>query len=179
MPSVNVQDQIEGSEGGSQQYPSGKLGISLKCIARMILNGNDARIYTTSLDGFDTHANQARIQSPLLGELSHAISAFQAELEAGNQDKRVLTLICSEFGRRPGVNDGYGTDHGTTQPMLVVGSLVDGGIYGEHPSLTALDDMDLRFSIDFRVIYATILERWLAADSVEVLGRNFGSIAFI
>ncbi|MCC7528591.1 MAG: DUF1501 domain-containing protein [Candidatus Melainabacteria bacterium] len=158
---------------GTVKYPSGKLGDSLKFIAQMISGGVTAPVFTVSQDGFDTHANQQRSQAGLLKQLSDALLAFQNDLKAHSLDDNVVTLVFSEFGRRVQENSGKGTDHGTAEPLFIVGSAVKGGIYGESPSLTWLDNGDLKHTIDFRTAYATILESWLGADSVQVLGKRF------
>lgn len=155
------------------KYPSGKLGDGLKFIAQMIAGGVTAPVFTVSLDGFDTHANQQRSQASLLKQLSDSLLAFQNDLKAHSLDDQVVTLVFSEFGRRVQENSGKGTDHGTAEPLFVVGSAVKGGIYGEIPSLTSLDNGDLKHTIDFRTVYATVLERWLGADSVQILGKRF------
>ncbi len=157
----------------SVKYPSGRLGDGLKFISQMISGGVTAPVFTVSLDGFDTHANQQRVQAGLLKQLSDALLAFQTDLKAHCLDDKVLTLVFSEFGRRVQENSGKGTDHGTAEPMFIVGSAVKGGIYGEHPSLTALDNGDLKYTLDFRTVYATVLENWLGADSAQVLGKRF------
>ena len=89
-----------------------------------------------------------------------------------------MVLVFSEFGRRVAENGGGGTDHGTAGPCLVLGGGVKGGLYGQYPSLTELDHGDLKFNVDFRTVYATILDRWLGADSREVLGKNFDNLDF-
>ncbi|MBA3993219.1 MAG: transcriptional initiation protein Tat [Cyanobacteria bacterium DS2.3.42] len=155
------------------KYPAGRLGDGLKFIAQMITGGVTAPVFTVSLDGFDTHANQQRSQAGLLKQLSDSLLAFQNDLKAHSLDDQVITLVFSEFGRRVQENSGKGTDHGTAEPLFIVGSAVKGGIYGEFPSLTALDNGDLKHTIDFRTVYATVLERWLGADSVQVLGKRF------
>lgn len=165
--------KIVKSYKSSVKYPSGKLGDGLKFVAQMISGGVTAPVFTVSLDGFDTHANQQRAQAALLKQLSDALLAFQNDLKAHSLDDRVVTLVFSEFGRRVQENSGKGTDHGTAEPLFIIGSAVKGGIYGESPSLTALDNGDLKHTIDFRTAYATILERWLGADSVQVLGKRF------
>lgn len=155
------------------KYPSGRLGDGLKFISQMISGGVTAPVFTVSLDGFDTHANQQRVQAGLLKQLSDALLAFQTDLKAHLLDGKVVTLVFSEFGRRVQENSGKGTDHGTAEPMFMVGSAIKGGIYGEHPSLTALDNGDLKYTVDFRTVYATVLESWLGADSAQVLGKRF------
>jgi uncharacterized protein (DUF1501 family) len=164
---------------GSVQYPRDNFAENLKFIAQMITGGVNSRIYTVSLDGFDTHTNQSRTQTNLLKHLSEALSAFQKDLEAQGVSQDVVTLVFSEFGRRVSENGGRGTDHGTAEPLFIIGSNVKGGIYGDHPELTRLDDGDLRYKIDFRTIYATMLDRWLGADSRQILGASYGSLEFI
>lgn len=161
------------------KYPSGKLADGLKFIAQMISGGVTAPVFTVSLDGFDTHVNQQRAQASLLKQLSDSIAAFQADLKVHSLDDQVLTVVFSEFGRRVQENSGKGTDHGTAEPMFVIGNAVKGGIYGEHPSLTTLDSGDLKHTTDFRTVYATVLDRWLGADSVQVLGKRFENLPIL
>lgn len=160
-------------------YPADRLGRKLRTIAKLIRSNNSAQIYTTSLDGFDTHANQIIVQAPLLAHLSEALTAFHADLRTDGKMDDVLVLVFSEFGRRVPENGGGGTDHGSAQPVFIIGGSVNGGIYGEHACLTDLQAGDLRSSIDFRTVYATILDRWLSADSSQILGRNFGHVDFV
>jgi uncharacterized protein (DUF1501 family) len=169
------------TESGTNKfcYPDGRLGAKLQAVANSMRSGCAAQIFTASLDGFDTHANQPRVQAPLLAHLSQSISAFFADLTAQGKANEVLVLMFSEFGRRVPENGGGGTDHGSSQPLLIVGGAVKGGVYGEHASLTNLHAGDLRSAVDFRTVYATILDRWLAADSTEILGRNYEHIPFV
>lgn len=164
---------------GNVRYPSGRLGDSLKFISQMICGGVSAPVFTASLDGFDTHANQKRAQANLLKQLSDALLAFQTDLKEHGLEENVLTLVFSEFGRRVQENYGKGTDHGTAAPLFVIGSKVKGGVFGESPSLTALDNGDLKYTVDFRTVYATILEKWWRADSHEILGKNFETVPLI
>jgi len=160
------------------KYPDGKLGSSLKFIAQMISGGIGAKVYTVGYDGFDTHAGELRTQTNLLAGLGKSLNAFQDDLKQNGCDDKVMVLIFSEFGRRVAENGGGGTDHGTAGPCLVLGGGVKGGLYGQYPSLTDLDHGDLKFNVDFRTVYATILDRWLGADSREVLGKNFDNLEF-
>ncbi|HNB24413.1 MAG TPA: DUF1501 domain-containing protein [Candidatus Melainabacteria bacterium] len=155
------------------KYPQGKLGDGLKFISQMIAGGISAPVFTVSLDGFDTHVNQQRAQANLLKQLSDALLAFQNDLRTHGREDQVLTLVFSEFGRRVQENSGKGTDHGTAEPLFLMGSTVKGGIYGEAPNLTNLDAGDLKYAVDFRTVYATVLESWLGADSTEILGKRF------
>ena len=161
------------------QYPDNGFGKGMKFIAQMITAGVKSQIYNISLGGFDTHAGQKGAQANLLKQLSDGITAFQRDLEAHHVDNDVMVMTFSEFGRRVAENGGRGTDHGTAEPMFIVGSAVKGGIYGEYPSLTNLDNGDLKFNVDFRTVYSTILDRWMRADSRQILGSNYENLRFV
>jgi uncharacterized protein (DUF1501 family) len=160
-------------------YPATGLGNQLKIVAQMINGGLNTRIYYCSFGGFDTHANEPGTHERLLTELADAVSAFQRDMEARDQAGRVLTMTFSEFGRRVAQNASNGTDHGTAAPLFVFGSRVKPGLYGQHPSLTDLDRGDLKYSTDFRAVYATVLENWLGAKSLPILGRQFELLKFV
>jgi len=110
-----------------------------------------------------------------LSELADAIGAFYVSLKASGHDNRVRLMTFSEFGRRVQENGSRGTDHGAASCMLVAGSAVQ-GVVGKHPSLADLDAGDLKFEIDFRRVYATLLDRWLGVDSQAVLAANWDHI---
>jgi uncharacterized protein (DUF1501 family) len=160
-------------------YPDNGFGKGMKFIAQMITAGVKSQVYNISLGSFDTHAGQKGSQANLLKQLSDGITAFQKDLEEHKVDKDVLLMTFSEFGRRVAENGGRGTDHGTAEPMLIVGSRVKGGLYGDYPSLTNLDNGDLKFEVDFRTVYSTVLDRWLGADSRQILGANYENIPFV
>jgi len=164
---------------GTVNYPDSAFARSMKFIAQMITAGVSAKIYNVSLAGFDTHSGQINAQSRLLQQLSEGVAAFQKDIEEHGVDKDVLVMTFSEFGRRVSQNNGNGTDHGTAAPQFIIGSSVKGGIYGDYPSLTDLDAGDLKFKVDFRNVYATVLDRWLGADSRQVLGAHFDDMAFV
>ena len=164
---------------GEVVYPDGSYGNGLRFIAQMITGGVDSSIYTVNLDGFDTHTNQLRAQNNLLRKLSDGLAAFYKDLELHGLQDDVMVLAFSEFGRRVQENGSRGTDHGTAAPVFVIGGKVNGGVYGDHPSLSNLDDGDLKYNIDFRQVYTTLLDKWLGADSREILGQSFDSIRFI
>ena len=164
---------------GTVNYGDSGFGKGMKFIAQMITAGVKSQIYNISLGGFDTHAGQARAQANLLKQLSEGITAFQKDLEDHHLDEDVMVMTFSEFGRRVAENGGHGTDHGTAAPMLLIGSKLRGGIYGEYPSLSNLDSGDLKYTVDFRTVYSTILDRWLAADSRQILGANYENIRFV
>jgi uncharacterized protein (DUF1501 family) len=169
---------ISGYKQGAN-YPPGKLGNGLKFIAQMITGSVNAKVYTVSLDGFDTHTKQLQGQGAQLRQLSDSIAAFYADLSAHRCENEVLTFVFSEFGRRAGENGSNGTDHGTAEPCMVIGGAVRGGIYGEPASLTDLDNGDLKYQMDFRKIYASILDKWFNVDHAEVLGKKFETIPFL
>jgi len=160
-------------------YPDNRFAQGLKLIAGMIAGGLDARVYYISLTGFDTHANQENTHARLLKILSDGVAAFQRDVENLNQASRVLGMTFSEFGRRAAQNGSRGTDHGQAAPMFIFGEPVAAGLIGEYPNLETLADGDVGYSIDFRSVYATILEDWLHADAQAILGKRYEKIAVI
>ncbi len=160
-------------------YPQTRFGENLKLIAQIITNGRGAQIYTISLDGFDTHTQQLDVQGTLLKQLSDGLAAFYTDLAAAKCDNNVLTFVFSEFGRSATENNSGGTDHGTAGPCLAIGGKVRGGIYGALPGLANLHSGHLEYQIDFRDIYAGIIDRWFDLDQAEILGKQFRSIAFL
>lgn len=160
-------------------YPETDFGRCMKIIAQMIIGGVGATVYTASLEGFDTHRGQSTTHARLLRQLSDALCALNSHLETHGADKDVLILAYSEFGRSLAENAEGGTDHGGAAPVFVVGTSVKGGVYGNHPSLKRLKDGDLAHEIDFRTVYATILDRWLGMDSRSVLGGRYDNLGFV
>ncbi|HBS28757.1 MAG TPA: hypothetical protein DEB06_04745 [Phycisphaerales bacterium] len=157
-------------------YPNNPLARQLAMVAAMIRAGLETRVYYTTLGGFDTHAGQGGANGPhanLMQQLGAALLAFQQDLKAQGNDGRVLTMSFSEFGRRVGQNASNGTDHGAAAPMFLIGPMITPGVRGDHPSLTDLDQGDLKFGVDFRSVYAGILTDWLKTDPVKVLGGRF------
>lgn len=161
------------------EYPGSGFANSLRNVAALIAAGNATRVYYVSLGGFDTHANQAGAHAQLLKQLSEGLAAFQRDLESKQLDGQVLTMTFSEFGRRPSENESRGTDHGTAAPLFVLGSRVKSGLHGTAPSLDVEHNQDLTFSTDFRAVYATVLDRWLACDSQKILGTKFAPLTFV
>jgi uncharacterized protein (DUF1501 family) len=159
-------------------YPGTQLANNLKLIAQMIAGDLGTRIFFVSLGGFDTHSQQAGAHQALLGELSAAVKAFYDDLKGHGLDERVVLATYSEFGRRVKENGSLGTDHGAASQMFVVTS-GKGGLYGAHPTLTDLDEGDLKFHTDFRSVYATLLEKWLGFASEPVLGSRFEMMNFV
>lgn len=165
------------------QYPGTRLAGQLRSVGAMIRDGLKTRVYYVSIGGFDTHSGQQGAHGNLMRELSESLLAFQNDLKAQGNDKRVVTMVFSEFGRRVKQNASGGTDHGTAAPMFVLGGTVQGGVFGEHPSLTDLDQGDLKFTTDFRSVYATILDGWMGSKgdrlSNTVLGASYPKLKFL
>ena len=163
----------------SASYPGGQLATSLSLVARLIAGGMSTRVYYVSQGGYDTHSNQSGSHNRLMGELDAALGAFVADLKAQGNLDRAMLMTFSEFGRRVAENNSGGTDHGAAAPMFVLGGGVKPGLYGKQPSLTELTDGDLIYNVDFRSVYATILEKWMAAPSEKVLRRKFPTMTFV
>jgi uncharacterized protein (DUF1501 family) len=130
-------------------------------------------VYYVSLGGFDTHQNQKGRHENLMTQLAQGVSAFWADLKAQKNDDRVMMMTFSEFGRRVEQNASGGTDHGAAAPMFVIGGGIKAGVFGQHPSLTDLDQGDLKYNTDFRSVYATILQQWMDTPSKPILGQQF------
>jgi uncharacterized protein (DUF1501 family) len=145
----------------------------------MIAANLGTRVFYVSIGGFDTHSNQKPVHANLLSQVSDGLAAFQQDLERMGKADGVLTLGFSEFGRRVKENGSGGTDHGAAGPMFAIGTGVQAGLYGVSPSLTNLDDGDLRYTVDFRSVYATVLEDWFAAPSQAILGGTFERLGFL
>jgi uncharacterized protein (DUF1501 family) len=154
-------------------YPGNQLGQSLRSVAALIAAQLPTRVYFVSLGGFDTHRGQANAHANLLRTLSGAMAAFQQDLNARGLADQVLTATFSEFGRRPKENDSQGTDHGTAAPLFLMGNKLKGGLHGTAPDLGIGPNEDLRYSTDFRQVYATLLGKWLGAPAEQILGRTF------
>ncbi|MEM8873937.1 MAG: DUF1501 domain-containing protein [Planctomycetota bacterium] len=151
-------------------YP-GNLGNRLKLIARLIAGNFGTRVFYCQIGGFDTHANQIQQHENLLRNVTESIRAFYKDLGAKQLDSKVTTMVFSEFGRRVRQNDSQGTDHGAAGPMFVVGPKIKAGLHGGSLSLAKddLDNGDVKFTTDFRRVYASMLRDWLNVDPAEVL----------
>lgn len=160
-------------------YPNESLAAQLAIVARLIAGGLTTRVYIVSIKGFDTHASQLLVHSTLLHSVANAINIFQQDLQNLGIAGRVAGMCFSEFGRRVYENASIGTDHGTAAPMFLFGKPINGGIYGSHPSLTDLENGDLKHIYDFRQIYATLLQDWLMTDPAQVLGHAFTTLPLI
>ncbi len=161
------------------EYPQSDLALKLRIVAQLISAGLNTRIYYVTLDGFDTHSQQADAHAALLRQWGDAVSAFTRDISAHGHGSRVMTLSFSEFGRRVEENASKGTDHGAAAPLILTGGGIQAGIIGNHPSLTDLDDGDLKFHTDFRQVYATLLDSWLGCKSESVIGAVYESLPIL
>lgn len=157
------------------EYPASQLGTSLSLVARLIGGGLPTRVYYASQGGYDTHTNQTYTQQRLLQDLGDSLQALVTDLKAQGNFSRVVVMTFSEFGRRVAENASGGTDHGAAAPMFVIGNQVKAGLLGRYPSLAPADlfQGDIRYNVDFRSVYAGLLENWLKTPSVPILGRQF------
>jgi uncharacterized protein (DUF1501 family) len=163
-----------GSAGGSST-----LKDQLDVVARCIKAGVPTSVYSVDLGGFDTHADEKGTQQTQLGVLDFALSGFLTDMATDPHGQGVVVMVYSEFGRRVAANASQGTDHGSAGPVFVAGVPVRGGFYGEQPSLTDLNDGNLKSSVDFRTIYAEMLHKVLGADPTQVLGSTPPALGLI
>ena len=156
-------------------YPKTGLSKNLEWIARLIKGNLNSKVYYTSLGGFDTHDNQLAIQEKKLTELNDALYSFYQDLKKAQLLQNVTVVVFSEFGRRVKDN-GNGTDHGTAAPMFIIGGNNKGTVLGKNPNLSDLDNGDLKYEIDFRSVYATLLQHKMNFDSTKI-GINNNTIS--
>lgn len=182
MDALLAADEIRGVAGhlaDSATYPRDPFGLRLRLVSELISAGVPTRVYYVGLGGFDTHAAQAGRHDRLMEQLGAGLDAFVKDLTQKGLIDRILIMTFSEFGRRVAENASDGTDHGAAAPMFLIGGQVAPGIHGAHPSLTDLDQGDLRYGVDFRSVYATVLERWLGIGSQAILGGRFPGVDVI
>jgi uncharacterized protein (DUF1501 family) len=173
---------VKGVAPGSQTTGSGNaqtLAADLKLVATCIKAGVPSHVYMVSLGDFDTHADERGAHQSLLKALDDALTPFLYEMKASSFGKNVVVMVYSEFGRRVAANASAGTDHGTSGPVFIAGAHVKGGFYGDEPSLTDLDDGDLKTTTDFRDIYHELLSKTLRTDPDRVVGPGRKDIGFL
>lgn len=162
------------------EYPKTDLGNSLKTIASLIYSEINTKVYYVSLGSFDTHINQDAQQNRLFTEMNDAVKAFVKDLKQQHRFDDVMLFTFSEFGRRVNQNASNGTDHGTANNMfLVSGGLKQKGILNAMPDLADLNEGDLKYNVDFKNVYATILNKWLKADDQSILTKQYEYLNFI
>lgn len=162
------------------RYDGFPLARNLNLVARMIAGKMPTRVYYVSHGGFDTHNQQVNSHDRLLGQLDGALKSFFADLKEQGNDKRVVLMTFSEFGRRVAENASAGTDHGKASCMFIAGAGVRGGLYGKHPSLTDLSEGDIKHNVDFRSVYGSLLTGWLKAPDIKpILGANYPDLGLV
>lgn len=162
------------------EYPKDEFGRSLAAIGALITNAADTQVYYTDMAGFDTHVQQLHRQKRLLDSYNAGIAALVQQLKAAGKWEHTLVLTFSEFGRRVAENASGGTDHGAANAVwLMGGALKASGLLTPAPDLGDLDAGDLKHTVDFRSVYATLLTRWLEADAPKILGGDFPLLPFV
>jgi uncharacterized protein (DUF1501 family) len=157
-----------------------QLAAALQLAAELIVTGTGVKLLHVTLGGFDTHYTELNRHDDLMGYLDTAVNAFYQDLAAHNMADKVLIATWSEFGRRPKENASGGTDHGAAAPLLLIGDPVKGGLYGQEPSLTSLDQTgNMKYSVDFRSVYQEILSGHLGADAGKILGASYDKVPFL
>jgi len=156
-------------------YSNSALAQKLQTTAQLIDSPLNTRVYYVTLDGFDTHAQQANAHQILSGQWSSALGAFIADIKQRGHQQRVTVMVFSEFGRRIEENASKGTDHGTAAPMFLAGAAVKAGVIGAHPSLDDIQQGDLKYAFDFRQVYATVLD-WMEWDSATALNGEYSTL---
>ncbi|HSE36948.1 MAG TPA: DUF1501 domain-containing protein, partial [Blastocatellia bacterium] len=190
-----VQNYTPGATYPTANQPSAtavSFGLALKMVAQIITTIPDANLLYVQLGGFDHHSQEIGTAADnfsdktkgalatLLKAFSLGVKTFYDDIAAHGLADNVVMLSWSEFGRRPNENASVGTDHGTIEPLMVIGNAVHGGLYGEQPSLTDLDNAgNMKFKVDFRSVYGTILDNWLGADSQSILGAQYENVGFL
>jgi len=164
----------------NKTYPQHEFGKQMKTIAELICSGSEIQIYYVSLSGFDTHVLQKGTHSRVLKVYADAMKALCDDLKANNRFNDTVIMTFSEFGRRVAQNASRGTDHGTANNVYIAGGkLAKAGMYNEMADLQNLDDGDLKYKIDFRQVYATLLKNWLNAPQEAILKQKFNTLDFI
>ena len=162
------------------EFPKSDFGNAVKTACQVVANRAGVAVVRVTLGGFDTHQNQLSVQARLLHDLAEGIVAFRSALTELARWDDTLLMTYAEFGRRVRENLSGGTDHGTASVQLAMGGRVAGGFYGEQPSLSHLDgEGNVQYTVDFRSVYATALQRWWGVPSRGPLGGHFNPVEFI
>ncbi|MEO8303484.1 MAG: DUF1501 domain-containing protein [Betaproteobacteria bacterium] len=177
---VQAATHLDGRHAFKTEFPQGGFGAAIRTACQIVANPSGVAIVRVTLSGFDTHVGQLPTQARLLGELARGIVALKSALTELDRWNDTLVLTYAEFGRRPRENLSNGTDHGTASVQFALGGRVAGGLYGEAPSLDRLSgDGNTAFALDFRSVYATVLEKWWGVPSQPALGGTFAPVPFV
>jgi uncharacterized protein (DUF1501 family) len=164
----------------SQHYPATALGKNFQTISSLILSDISTKVYYVSLGSFDTHVNQENQQKRLFTELNDAVNAFVTDMKTNHRFEDVVIMTFSEFGRRVAQNASGGTDHGTANCMFFIGGdLKQKGLINPMPDLNDLNEGDLKHTVDFKSVYASLLHNWLNTDDEKILGKKYQLLDFI
>jgi len=172
--------RLSGNRAFATPFPAHPFGNAVRTAAQLVAGEAGVAAIKIALGGFDTHSGQPARHAQLLKALAEGLDALkQAFVELGRWDS-ALIMTYSEFGRRPRENLSNGTDHGTASVHLLLGGRVKGGLYGLPPALSRLDgNGNLPYAVDFRDVYATVLERWWGTDSARALRGRFAALDVI
>jgi uncharacterized protein (DUF1501 family) len=177
---VQAASHLNADYAFTTEFPQGQFGNAIKSACQVIANKAGVAVVRVTLTGFDTHSGQLATQARLLGELATGIVALRSALDELSRWKDTLVVTYAEFGRRPKENLSSGTDHGTASVHFALGGRVAGGLYGEQPALDRLSgDGNPAYAIDFRSVYATVLDRWWGVPSAGPLGGRFASVPLL
>jgi uncharacterized protein (DUF1501 family) len=177
---VQAASHLEAKTAFETEFPAGGFGNAIKTACQVIANPSGVAAVRVTLSGFDTHANQPGTQARLLAEVANGLQALRSALNELGKWNDTLVLTYAEFGRRPKENQNNGTDHGTANVHFALGGRVAGGLYGAPPDLTRLSgDGNPAYALDFREVYATVLDRWWGMNSRDVLGGRFAPAPFL
>lgn len=177
--SVEAIQSLTASYANKIEYPKTNFASDLQLAAKLLAGKSGTSIFNVQIGGFDDHADEKAQHARVLTQVDEGLAAFYKDLEAQGLQNRVAIMMFSEFGRRVKENGSGGTDHGTAAPMFVIGGKVKGGLYGAYPSLSSLDNGDLKYEVDFRSVYSTLVDNWLKGDVTAVLGKPYESLKFI
>jgi uncharacterized protein (DUF1501 family) len=177
--SVKAIHAIDNSYVNKIEYPKGGFDDQLKLVSKMLAGKSGTRVFYLELGGFDDHAQEKDQHAKLLKQLDESLASFYEDLKVQGLEDKVVTMAFSEFGRRVKENGSNGTDHGTAAPMFVFGGKVKGGMFGVYPSLSDLDQGDLKYNVDFRSVYYSLVEDWLRGDAQGVLGKSFEKLKLV
>ena len=177
---VQAASHLAGRRTFATEFPAGAFGNAIRTASQIVANPSGVAVVRVTLSGFDTHANQPATQARLLGEVANGLVALRSALVELGKWNDTLVLTYAEFGRRPKENQNNGTDHGTANVHFAMGGRVNGGFYGAPPNLAQLStDGNPAHALDFRSVYATVLDRWWGMDSRDALGGRFAPVPYI
>ncbi|MGN6564349.1 MAG: DUF1501 domain-containing protein [Thermomicrobiales bacterium] len=184
LDALDTSDQLKkvaASYRSTVQYPNTGFARGLQMIAKLINADLGTRIFHITIGGFDTHAGQSRTHGLLLKTVAEGAQAFLRDIEGFGRADDVMLMTFSEFGRRVMENGSQGTDHGTAAPLYIMGGGMNPGVFGDAPSLADLDSNgDLKFKLDFRSVYGTLVQDWLGGDTTNIIGAgSFPRIGFV